>query len=171
MVQTDGSGLLGPSSYKTFGRNRSLRLPTFDYASEHAYFLTVRAIPQATPFTHARLAEATIRCLFHCREQYDYAVFAYCLMPDHFHLLARPKDQSVALSRFVGAFKSLSTRACWKEGFHGALWQKHFYEHVVRTEESLVPIVEYILDNPIRSGIAASRNECAHCGILDEIPA
>jgi putative transposase len=170
MVQANGSGPWNASPYRTFARNRSLRLPTFDYDSQHAYFVTVRATPHATPFAQAQLAEATVACLFQCRERFGYAVFAYCLMPDHFHVLARPAEQSAVLSAFIGAFKSLSTRCCWKEGFQGALWQKHFYEHIVRTEESLVAVVEYILDNPVRSGIAASRNEYAHCGILDEIP-
>lgn len=45
-----------------------------------------------------------------------------------------------------------------------------YYDHVVRSEESLSGIAEYILDNPVRRGMAANRNEYDFCGMLDEIP-
>jgi putative transposase len=34
--------------------------------------------------------------------------------------------------------------------FHGRLWQRGFYEHVVRNEQELMAIREYILGNPAR---------------------
>ena len=61
----------------------------------------------------------------------------------------------VQLGDVVGAFKSLTTveyvrgvRAGGWAPFHGRLWQRNFYEHIVRTDESLEKIHQYILDNP-----------------------
>ena len=61
----------------------------------------------------------------------------------------------VGLGNVVGAFKSLTTLEYargvhdtnWPP-FHGRLWQRNFYEHIVRTDESMKKIRQYILDNP-----------------------
>ena len=64
--------------------------------------------------------------------------------------------QSVlALGDIVGAFKSVSTdeyitgvkQSGWP-AFDGKLWQRNYYEHVIRNEESLEEIRTYILHNP-----------------------
>lgn len=61
----------------------------------------------------------------------------------------------VGLGDVVGAFKSLTTLEYAREvrdmnwpPFHGRLWQRNFYEHIVRTDESMKKIRQYILDNP-----------------------
>ena len=55
----------------------------------------------------------------------------------------------------VGAFKSLTTveyvRGVRGRGwtpFRGRLWQRNYYEHIVRGDKSLEKIEQYILDNP-----------------------
>ena len=63
----------------------------------------------------------------------------------------------IRLGDVIGAYKSLTTvnyiRAVktrnWPP-FRGRLWQRNYYEHVVRTDESLLKIREYILYNPAR---------------------
>ena len=59
------------------------------------------------------------------------------------------------LGRVVGAFKSLTTveyvrgvRARGWAPFRGRLWQRNYYEHIVRGDKSLERIEQYILDNP-----------------------
>ncbi len=59
------------------------------------------------------------------------------------------------LGGVVGAFKSLTTvlytrgvrQSAWPT-FSGRLWQRNYYEHIIRNEESLNRIRQYILDNP-----------------------
>ena len=61
------------------------------------------------------------------------------------------------LGDVVGAFKSLTTiqyirgvKIYGWPAFHGRLWQRNYYEHIIRDEESLNRIRQYILDNPSR---------------------
>ncbi|MGH8589991.1 MAG: transposase, partial [Gammaproteobacteria bacterium] len=61
------------------------------------------------------------------------------------------------LGKIVGAFKSLTTvaytRGVTTQGwspFPGRLWQRNYFEHIVRNEESLHRIRQYIADNPAR---------------------
>ena len=66
-------------------------------------------------------------------------------------------DRQYALGDVVGAFKSLTTveyvrgvkTLRWPQ-FSGKLWQRNYFEHVVRSEESLTKIRQYIHDNPAR---------------------
>ena len=59
------------------------------------------------------------------------------------------------LGRVVGAYKSLTTleytrgvKTCNWPTFEGRLWQRNYYEHIVRDDESLSRIRQYISDNP-----------------------
>ena len=61
------------------------------------------------------------------------------------------------LGAVVGAYKSMSTRAYIKgvnagtwPPFRKRLWQRNYYEHVVRNDASLAELRQYILDNPAR---------------------
>lgn len=62
-----------------------------------------------------------------------------------------------AIGDVIGAFKSLSTneyiagvkQKSWPP-FHQKLWQRNYYEHVIRSEQSYLDIVEYIRNNPLK---------------------
>ena len=63
--------------------------------------------------------------------------------------------QSDTLGEIVGAFKSLTTvvytrgvRQSGWPGFRGKLWQRNYYEHIIRSETELDRIREYIASNP-----------------------
>lgn len=63
---------------------------------------------------------------------------------------------SLSLSDVMGRFKTLTTKRYidgvrqfgWPP-FHGRLWQRNYYEHVIRNEASLERIRDYILNNPL----------------------
>jgi REP element-mobilizing transposase RayT len=119
-------------SFKTFYRNRSLRLPGFDYGSNHVYFITVGAYERRAAFADSNYAQAAATSLLDCLVRSGFACYAYCVMPDHVHLLVAPVHDGTSLPLFIGAFKSLSTRAYWDQGGGGRLWQSHYHDHVVR---------------------------------------
>ena len=66
-----------------------------------------------------------------------------------------PITDRFALGDVIGAYKSLTTveytrgvkQVKWSP-FHRRLWQRNYYEHVVRHDESLRQLQQYILDNP-----------------------
>jgi len=69
----------------------------------------------------------------------------------------REVDSTVSLPDIVHRFKSLTTTR-YREGvlqngwapFPGRLWQRNYYEHVIRNEDDLNHIREYIADNPLK---------------------
>ncbi len=88
----------------------------------------------------------------------DVRVFAYCLMPDHLHLLlGAPSGGSI--TRFVGAWKSQCYRERRGMGLARRFWQRSFYDHILRSEEDLRRTAQYILENPVRAGLVDNASE------------
>lgn len=67
-----------------------------------------------------------------------------------------PQGDAPTLGDVVGGFKSLCVNAWLKEikaenlNATGKFWQKNYYEHVIRTEEEMNRIRQYIVDNPLQ---------------------
>lgn len=75
-------------------------------------------------------------------------------MPDHLHVLLRLQEEyGKSLRNFVSAFKRFIIKEVKKIYTIEKFWQINFYEHVIRKEESLQNIADYILHNPARKGI------------------
>jgi REP element-mobilizing transposase RayT len=92
---------------------------------------------------------------------------AFVVMPNHVHGIilittttgqARgPVPTRMSLPNLVNRFKSLTT-ARYRQGvvtrgwraLDGKLWQRNYYEHIVRDDDELQSIREYIVTNPIR---------------------
>jgi REP element-mobilizing transposase RayT len=74
----------------------------------------------------------------------------YCelamLMPDHTHLLVSLPEAG-ELSCLVGDWKR------WTHLKLGLEWQRNFFDHRIRREESLSEKADYILQNPVRAGL------------------
>lgn len=148
---------------------RSIRLKGYDYTAPGAYFVTICVQGRACLFGAAdrggiALNDAGVMV------QAEWLALparfptlrldAFVVMPDHMHgivVILEPRAGDVHLGDAVGAFKSLSTNAyicgvrqhSWPP-FGRRLWQRNYYEHVVRDEAALNRIRSYIVANPGR---------------------
>ena len=73
-------------------------------------------------------------------------------MPDHLHLLIGIDDKT-PLSNIVRDFKRIMARTT------GIKWQRNYFDHRVRKDESLVEKADYILNNPVRAGFVTRAEE------------
>ena len=78
----------------------------------------------------------------------------YVVMPNHIHLLLRfvPSEGGQSrppLQKVMQSLKSVTTRKCWQFGV-SKLWQRSFYDHVIRNETDYLKIWQYIEQNPLR---------------------
>lgn len=133
-------------------------------------FITIRATQSRVPFLSVPLKEGVIGSLHAERNRFECALHAYCLMPDHLHLVVAPGPATGDVCAFVDRFKSASTRIAWRHGVTGRLWQPRYYDHVVRLEESLIAICEYVLENPVRAGLVERAVDFPWGGLLDPLP-
>ena len=68
---------------------------------------------------------------------------------------ASPAPTSATISDIVGAYKSLVANGCLeiyksKNEMMGKLWQRNYYEHIIRNEQSYNTISDYIINNPAK---------------------
>jgi putative transposase len=115
------------------------------------YFVTIVCYRRSAKFNDERVAMATIDCLKNLRAQLAFNIYIYCLMPDHFHALLAPGESKKTLGAICGAFKSLSTHSYWK-WHRGKLWQRQFFDHIIRNQQDFDETLEYIRLNPVRKG-------------------
>ncbi|MGB2823526.1 MAG: transposase, partial [Phycisphaerae bacterium] len=82
-------------------------------------------------------------------------VWAYCLMPNHVHLVVVPATAD-GLRRGIGeAHRRYTRRINFRKGWRGHLWQGRFASFVM-DEDYLLEAVRYIEMNPVRAGLAAT---------------
>lgn len=82
----------------------------------------------------------------------DVRVWAYCLMPNHVHLVVVPSRQD-SLARALGeTHRRYTRRVNFREGWRGYLWQGRFASFVM-DEPHLVDATAYLERNPVKAGL------------------
>ena len=140
--------------YKTYGKRRSLRLPGWDYSLPVVYHVTLTAYRRASWFDLPAYAGAFVDALREHVVRTRYRIHAFCVMPDHVHILCQPDGfHPVRLDHFVQRVKGAATRRLHLLEAEGMIWQRGFYDHILRSEEDVLPVTWYILANPVRAGL------------------
>jgi putative transposase len=86
---------------------------------------------------------------------------AFVVMPDHVHWLFELKTGTVGAA--VSRAKANSSRAINKRrNAIGSVWQKDYYDHALRSEESVHDVARYIVANPLRAGLVKSVRDYSH---------
>ena len=87
-------------------------------------------------------------------KKYDVAVWAWCLMPNHVHLIAAPQTET-GLARAVGeAHRRYTRRINFREKWRGHLWQERFASFPL-DEPHLLAAVRYVEMNPVAAGLVS----------------
>ncbi len=92
-----------------------------------------------------------------------YTLYAAVVMLDHVHLLCMAlmdDDGSISIPEITRTIKSESAHRINKAlGRGGRVWQDESFDHVLRGDESLRKKALYILENPVRAGLAGNPRE------------
>jgi len=116
-------------------------------------------------FTNEKLAKMFCEVLISAAKEFKNKVYAYCVMPDHVHILLEPSVE-MGIVEFVKCVKGRYRTWCRKNGME-IEFQKSFYDHVLRKEEDVLQVARYILENPIRRGLANELGEYPFGGSLE----
>ena len=88
----------------------------------------------------------------HC-DKAEVAVWAWCAMPNHVHLILVPRDED-GLRRALGeAHRRYARRVNLREGWRGHLWQERFHSFPM-DEAWTLAAARYVELNPVRAGLA-----------------
>ena len=152
---------------------KKLRLPNYDYSRAGLYFLTLCTNKKAPLFGEVCVGGGALdapnvelsscgavveRWLADCKGNYkNLAILKYVIMPNHVHLIvelrggpsgAPAPTQSRANERipaFVSGMKRMTDRRCGT-----ALWQRGYYDHVIRNDAEFLRVWTYIDTNPAK---------------------
>lgn len=149
---------------------KEIRVKGFDYSRPGAYFVTFCTV-RKRPFL-SKVSEGTVQ-LFPIgkalEESWNEIPVKFpsvrldlsVIMPNHFHciLFLEPipgatavSGSSVALGKVVGYLKMRAVKRA-REGLSDVsllVWQHNYYEHIIRDDEDLLRIRQYICDNPLK---------------------
>ncbi|NGP88063.1 transposase [Fodinibius halophilus] len=97
------------------------------------------------------------------------SVFAYCLMPTHFHFLIKVETREIdQLKQHIGIQLSAYTKALNKAlGRHGSLFQQHTKAKLIDDQAYLIRLLSYIHQNPIRAGLVKDLKSWPFSSYLD----
>ena len=85
--------------------------------------------------------------------KFQVEIWAYCLMPNHIHLIAVPETKD-GLNFAIGeAHRRYTRQINFREGWRGHLWQGRFASFIME-EPYLLTCTRYIELNPVRAGLA-----------------
>ncbi len=110
------------------------------------------------------LADTIVDGLFCVQGRHKATIYAYCILPDHMHILLGIQDENYNILDFVVQFKSDVSFKLKGRYTRKQLWQDRFYDHVLRRGEDIDKHAQYILENPVRKGMVREVLEYQYIG-------
>lgn len=146
-------------------KRKTNRLKQFDYSQNGAYFITIctkdrkRILSRVVGEGLCTLPKIVLtpigkeieRSIHFIHENYENVfIDKYVIMPNHIHMIVILDNRAGGhgnppLQKVIGLFKSFTTKQ-----YKGKLWQRSFYDHIIRNEADYLNIWQYIEDNPLR---------------------
>jgi REP-associated tyrosine transposase len=152
-----------------------MTIPLRGQTGKSTYFITSSTSGKKNTFQTDRMAMLLIEVILGYREQNKYLLHEFVIMPNHFHLLITPAEEST-LERSIQFVKGGFSHRVRKElGFVGEVWQTSFEDRRVRELADYQGFAEYIQQNPVRAGLVSKPEDYLYGSAsgrfkLDEIP-
>jgi putative transposase len=133
------------------------------YAAQRRLFGQWDAVLDASQSGPMWLRDARIAGLVsqscHHHSSREYELDAFCIMPNHVHLICTPLAKADgtyhAMSVIMHSLKGYTAHEANQIlGRRGAFWQHENYDHAVRSEDEWRRIIAYVLNNPVKAGLA-----------------
>ena len=126
------------------------------FSKSKIYHIIYKGIDGNDIFYEERDRKYFLRILLENIEEYNYRVFAYCLMSNHIHLVLEIQDE--ILSR---AMKSLSVKYVFyfnkRYGRSGPLFQNRFKSKCVENQKYFLDVCRYVEQNPEKAKICLTQ--------------
>lgn len=148
-------------------QRKSIRLKDYDYSQNGCYFITICTQDRQCLF--GEIVGATLRgrpnnpdkmiekFLLKLENKFpDVKIDHYVIMPNHIHFIINKTGDHTGspLRDIVGWFKTMTTNEYIRNvknnnytPFNKRLWQRNYYEHIIRDEHDYIRIAEYIKNN------------------------
>ena len=142
---------------------RNTRLPRENYLGRRIYFVTICCDRRACHLTAPSITRRVLALLLGCAGRHSFYIHAYCAMPDHLHVLAEGSHDDCDLCEFIRIFK-LRTAFEFHKSHGRRLWEMSYYDHILRSSDSVDAVAWYIWMNPVRANICHRFDEYTFSG-------
>jgi len=89
----------------------------------------------------------------HAEEGHFYRLFAWCVMPNHVHVVVQPYAHA-SLPTILNQWKGTTARYANRQlGRDGHFWAREYYDHLIRTRKELLHHITYTWNNPMKAGL------------------
>jgi REP element-mobilizing transposase RayT len=132
----------------------SHEVPLWIDLQKETYFLTVNCQPKGTNhLAKPDVAGPLLDSVRFRNEKFIWFAHLFLIMPDHVHALISFPPSERTLRKTVTLWKRWTAREL------GIEWQRDFFEHRLRSDESRREKADYILANPVRKGLVKGLKE------------
>jgi REP element-mobilizing transposase RayT len=100
----------------------------------------------------AGVARIVVTTLEHAAVNCRFDVLAYCVMPDHTHVIAVGTTETSDFRKFMRTWRQQSGYR-YAQGSRERLWQPGYFDRVLRRHDDLDRLARYVLNNPVRAGL------------------
>ena len=139
------------------------RLNPIDYLGQKWCFVTMCCENRNPIFLDGERAAWILTMLREVSVLHRFLVDAYCVMPDHLHFLGFGTDNNCNLLAFAKSFKQKTAYSHQK--LHGVrLWQRNYYDHMLRASDTSGHVAAYIWLNPVRKGLCKNFADYPYSG-------
>jgi REP element-mobilizing transposase RayT len=133
------------------------------YVGRRRHFVTVWTFHRTDASHTDPTVEGVLMALRQCAVHYQFAIHAYCFMPDHVPLFLEGLSDSSDLRRFIRDWKQRTTYE-YRNTTGGDLWQRGHVDHVLRPDEDADVVMRYVLGAPVRAGLVPPSGEYRYVG-------
>jgi len=99
------------------------------------------------------------------KKKVSFELFAWVFLPEHFHLLVYPENGNISdfMQRLKLSFSMNYRKRC--NYATGEVWQRRFWDHIIRNDEDLKRHLDYIHINPVKHGLVKKAHDWPHSSI------
>jgi putative transposase len=131
-------------------RHHPHRLADEAYDTPHCVvFITICAKSGRAILCTEDCAPIIIDCIRQGCEIHSLDLIAYCVMPDHVHIVVMTRQGSDFLNYLKG-FKWATSRRMHQAGIVGKVWQRSYWDRHHRDDDDVTTMIEYVMNNPVR---------------------
>ncbi|NWG04156.1 MAG: transposase [Syntrophaceae bacterium] len=103
--------------------------------------------------------QAFIGIMEEAKVNYSVKVYAYCLMPNHFHMVLMP-EEATHLSKMMQWLMTSHVRRYHRHyGTSGHIWQGRYKSFLIQMDNHLLEVLRYVESNPLRAGLVNSAKD------------
>ena len=133
------------------------------------YFVTCCTYRRRPYLANERVHASFVKFAQRAQIEFGIAVGRYVILPDHLHLFVSLPD-NIQLGDWIGTLKRFLAQAVEVSDSSDPIWQRGFFDHVLRSGESYSQKWNYVRENPKRAGLISHADYWPYSGEIVPIP-